>query len=78
MRLSEGHPFGQRTCFKAMSYCQISFDIFIGRKQFHGPQLWALLQARVAIMGPYKGHEVNYQAAAFGASNKGVRLKSGA
>ena len=54
-----------------MKYCQISFDIFIGRKQFHGPQLWALLQARVAIMGPYKGHAVNYQAAAFGASNKG-------
>ena len=34
----------QKTSVRVVKYCRISFDIFIGRKHFDGPQLWALLQ----------------------------------
>ena len=34
----------QKTSARVVKYCRISFDIFIGRKHFDGPQLWALLQ----------------------------------
>ena len=33
-----------KTSARVVKYCRISFDIFIGRKHFDGPQLWALLQ----------------------------------